>query len=149
MPSFHAKFWEQKALQDMNLEEWEAICDGCGRCCLVKLEDEDSGDVYFTDVACRLLDLESCQCQDYPHRLSRVPDCVKLTRDNINDIQWLPETCSYRVLRDSGTLPSWHPLVTGEATSVHQAGISVRNRVVSESSVSLVELEAHIIRWVE
>lgn len=142
-------FWQRKALHQMSRDEWESLCDGCGRCCLVKLEDADTGDLYFTDVACRLLDDDNCRCRDYANRSSRVPDCVALSPDNIDDLQWLPTTCAYRLIHEGKSLYHWHPLVSGRSETVHEAGISVRGRVVPEASVPERDLEEHIIRWVE
>jgi uncharacterized protein len=147
MKSSPDRFWERKTLDQMSLAEWESLCDGCGRCCLVKLEDEDCGDVYFTDVSCKLLDTGTCRCTDYSHRLNRVPDCIQLTRENIANIPWLPESCAYRILRDGGALQDWHPLISGSMATVSQAGISVADRITSELLIPLVELEDHIIDW--
>jgi len=132
----------------MSSEEWESLCDGCGRCCLVKLEDEDSGDVYFTNVSCRLLDADDCRCSHYDERLEHVPDCIRLTPQNVATISWLPETCAYRLVMESQPLPDWHPLVSGSTETVHSAGISVRQRVICESRVNVDELEEHIVHWV-
>jgi len=143
-----APFWETKTLEEMSQEEWESLCDGCGRCCLVKLEDEDNGEVFFTDVACRLLDHKSCQCGHYAERRAHVPDCVVLTPELVALTDWLPMTCAYRLVHEGETLFPWHPLVSGDADSVHRAGISVRGCVVSEQSVSEEDLEDHIIHWV-
>ena len=142
-------FWQRKSLKEMTDSEWESLCDGCGRCCLVKLEDaDDSARTYFTDVGCRLLDGESCRCSDYPNRSARVKDCVRLTPRNINRIVWLPPTCAYRMLADGGDLYWWHPLVSGDPDTVHQAGISVRGRVgASEDEVRDDELEDRIVSW--
>ena len=142
-------FWQRKSLKEMTDSEWESLCDGCGRCCLVKLEDaDDSSRTYFTDVGCRLLDGETCRCSDYPNRSARVKDCVRLTPRNINRIVWLPPTCAYRMLADGGDLYWWHPLVSGDPDTVHQAGISVRGRVgASEYEVRDDELEDRIVSW--
>ncbi len=120
-------FWEQKTLEEMTTEEWESLCDGCARCCLQKLEDVDSGEVIYTAVACPLVDLEQCHCTDYPNRNKNVPECVFLTRERIEEFHWLPPTCAYRLLYEGKSLPDWHPLVSGDLESVHDAGISIRN----------------------
>ena len=142
-------FWEQKSLAELSQEEWESLCDGCANCCLHKLEDEDTGEVFHTDVACQLLDLDSCQCSNYAERFSRVPHCFKLTPENLHQQTWLPETCAYRLLFQGSSLPDWHPLVSGDRESIHRAGISVRGKVVSEQSVQPDDMEDHIIHWVE
>lgn len=141
-------FWYQKRLQDMTQEEFEAVCDGCGKCCLHKLEDEDSGDVYYTKVACRFLDHAACRCQTYSTRQLEVPDCVVLTPDTVADTWWLPETCAYKLLDQGLPLFDWHPLVSGDPDSVHKAGMSVANKVVAEQDVNLDDLEDYVIRWV-
>jgi uncharacterized cysteine cluster protein YcgN (CxxCxxCC family) len=148
-------FWQRKTLAEMTDAEWESLCDGCGRCCLVKLE-EDLGEaeadgnprVYFTDVGCRLLDTQSCRCGDYANRSVKVPDCVRLTPDVVGEIGWLPPTCAYRRVADGRGLAWWHPLVSGDPESVHAAGISVRGRVrADEDSVAPEQLEDHIVGW--
>lgn len=140
-------FWRHKHLSEMTQAEWESLCDGCGKCCLLKLQDEDSDGVDYTDVACRLLDSETCRCKDYPNRRIRVHDCVILTADNLAELDWMPTTCAYRLLRDGRDLPDWHPLVTGDPQSVHRAGISVRGRTVPETEVRDRDLEDHIVDW--
>jgi len=141
-------FWRRKSLGELSDAEWESLCDGCGRCCLSKLEEEDTGRVYFTDVGCRLLDGESCRCRDYPHRTEKVSDCVRLRADNVHEINWLPPTCAYRLVAEGRELYWWHPLVSGDAETVHTAGVSVRGRVAaSEDDVPDEELEDHIVSW--
>lgn len=126
-------FWETKTLDEMSDAEWESLCDGCALCCLQKLQDGDSGDVYFTDIACRLLDLDSCRCTDYPNRAARVPDCLVLKRDRPHVFAWLPASCAYRRLHEGKPLPDWHPLITGDPRSVHAAGVSALGKAVSEN----------------
>jgi len=141
-------FWKNRPLDDLNPEEWEALCDGCGRCCLVKLEDFDSDEVYFTSLACELLDTESCRCGNYSQRFEKVADCIQLSADNIESINWLPSTCAYRLRHEGEPLPEWHPLVSGNPESVREAGISVSGRVTSEAHVHPDSLEEHIVHWV-
>ena len=141
-------FWQDKSLQELSATEWEALCDGCGRCCLHKLEDEDTGELYFTNVACRLLDLTSCRCRDYARRAEQVPDCLVLTPDSPELFAQLPSTCAYRLRAEGQSLPTWHPLVTGDAESVHEAGVSVRGKVVSEEYIHPEQLPEHLISWV-
>jgi uncharacterized cysteine cluster protein YcgN (CxxCxxCC family) len=138
-------FWKVKPLGAMTRAEWESLCDGCGRCCLHKLRDEDTDKVAFTEVACRLLDTQSCRCGDYASRRSRVPDCVKLTPQKLAGIDWLPPTCAYRLLAEGRDLAWWHPLVSGDPETVHRAGISVRGRVVTEREAGA--LEDHVVPW--
>ncbi|MFK0573900.1 YcgN family cysteine cluster protein [Endozoicomonas sp.] len=138
-------FWETKALSEMTIEEWESLCDRCGRCCLHKLEDEDTDEVYYTSVACRLLDTDSCQCQDYPNRKQIIPDCTVLTLEDIKNFHWLPESCAYRRISEKKPLSDWHPLISGTFESVHTAGISVKGWVHSESDVNVDDLEDFII----
>src|SRR5208282_2319513 len=114
-------FWKRKSLAKMTDSEWESLCDGCGRCCLAKLEDEDTGDIYFTDVGCRLLDGESCRCSDYRNRTKLVDDCVRLRPDNVGELNWLPPTCAYRLVAQGRDLYWWHPLVSGDPESLHSA----------------------------
>lgn len=129
-----APFWKTKSLEEMSGPEWESLCDGCGKCCLSKLEDEDTGDIYFTSVGCRLFDGATCRCSDYANRLARVPDCIGLTPDNVRTIPWLPSTCAYRLVAEGLDLYSWHPLLTGDPDSVHRAGVSMRGRVTANET---------------
>lgn len=138
-------FWKLKSLGEMTRKEWESLCDGCGRCCLLKLEDVDTGHIDFTNVACRLLDLGSCQCTRYRERKRYVPDCVVLTADNVEQISWMPATCAYRLISEGRDLYWWHPLVSGSPETVHNAGVSVRGRVISEKRAG--DLEDHIVDW--
>ncbi len=137
------KFWLEKKLTEMSTEEWESLCDGCGLCCLHKLEDYDTGEVSYTNVACRLLNTTSCQCKNYQHRRTMVPDCVVLTPDQISEFHWLPQTCAYRVLSEGKDLAPWHPLVSGSPNTVHEAGISVQGRVIPEQDAG--DFENHIV----
>jgi len=140
-------FWETKRLAEMTATEWESLCDGCGKCCLVKLHDVDR-DVYeFTDVACRLLDGRTCRCRDYRNRQRLVKDCVRLTTRNVTRLGWLPATCAYKLVADGEPLYWWHPLVSGDPETVHLAGISVRGRVVSETLVDEDDVVDHIVPW--
>lgn len=127
------EFWKRKSLAEMTNSEWESLCDGCALCCLQKLEDEETGDVYFTDVACRLLDTETCRCTDYAARAKKVADCLVLSADEPDTFHWLPGSCAYRRLADGKDLPEWHPLLTGDPDSAHEAGISAMDKVVSET----------------
>ena len=142
------EFWRDKALQDLSSQEWEALCDGCGRCCLNKLEDEDTAEVYFTNVACHLLDLNSCRCRDYAHRANLVPDCLVLVSGKPEVFEQLPSTCAYLLRAEGRPLPDWHPLVSGDPESVHLADISVRGKVVSEEYIHPDQLPEHVISWV-
>lgn len=140
-------FWQTKRLDEMSSSEWEALCDGCGLCCLHKLEDVDTGEVHYTDVACRELDIERCRCRSYAERHERVADCVRLDPSNLDALEWMPPSCAYRRLWRGDPLPAWHPLVTGDRDSVHAAHRSIRGRAVSEVTVSLDELEARLVDW--
>jgi uncharacterized cysteine cluster protein YcgN (CxxCxxCC family) len=142
------RYWQNKGLEEMSSAEWEALCDGCGRCCLVKLEDEDTAKIHYTDVGCTLLDGATCRCRDYPNRQNEVPDCVRLTPDVVRDLNWLPSTCAYRLLADGKDLPDWHPLVSGDPESVHRAGVSVRERIsASENDLTPDQIVERIVRW--
>jgi uncharacterized cysteine cluster protein YcgN (CxxCxxCC family) len=138
-------FWKNKQLREMSREEWESLCDGCARCCLVKLEDEDTGKIHFTSAACKLLDGRQCRCTDYQNRTARVPDCVELTPENAGELNWLPKTCAYRLLAEGRDLAWWHPLVSGRAETVVEAGISVKGRTRSEEHFA--EEELWTLRW--
>jgi hypothetical protein len=138
-----ARFWERFRLAELTPAEWEALCDGCGKCCLHKLEDDETGRVYRTNVACRLLDAASCRCSDYPNRKAHVPDCVQLRPGIVAVLDWLPSTCAYRRVEAGRPLPAWHHLVSGSRETVHEVGASVRGWTVSEAEVE--ELEDHII----
>ena len=141
-------FWKTKTLAEMTEREWESLCDGCARCCLNKLEEEDTGRLYFTDVGCRLLDGQTCRCSDYANRLGIVDDCVKLTPQELPNIDWLPPSCAYRLVNEGKDLYWWHPLVSGDPDTVHIAGVSVRGRLSgTENEISDDQLEDHIVRW--
>ncbi|OCG45020.1 hypothetical protein A9G35_07000 [Gilliamella sp. Choc5-1] len=136
-------FWENKTLEQMSDDEWEQLCDGCGQCCLNKLMDEDTDEILYTNVACNLLDSNTCQCKHYYNRFDYEPDCIKLTRDNLLTIEWLPLTCTYRYFSETGQLPDWHPLITGNKKLMHKLKISVKNRIVYEKDV--ICWEDHIL----
>jgi uncharacterized cysteine cluster protein YcgN (CxxCxxCC family) len=138
-------FWRTKTLAEMTRAEWESLCDGCGRCCLHKLRDDDSGALSFTNVACRLLDLETSRCSDYARRRIKIPDCVQLTPKKLKAVDWLPPSCAYRLIDEGKDLYPWHPLISGRAESVAEAGISVAGRSLSERDAG--PLEHHIVEW--
>lgn len=139
-------FWRVKTLREMSEAEWESLCDGCGKCCLYKLEDEDTQEIFFTDVACRLLDIKRCRCSRYDRRSALMPDCVSLRHD-FAQWHWMPVTCAYRLLAQGGELPDWHPLVSGDPQSVHAAGVSIRHFAVPETED--IVLEERVIEWLE
>ena len=141
-------FWRDKTLQELSPKEWEELCDGCGRCCLIKLEDEDTAELYFTNVACHLLDLTTCRCRNYPQRAELVPDCLVLNSAQAELFEQLPDTCAYRLRAEGRALPDWHPLISGDPNSVYTAGISVRDKVVSEEYIHPDQLPEHMISWV-
>lgn len=141
-------FWRSKTLHEMSPSEWESLCDGCGKCCLHKLEDEDTGDVFYTRVACHYLNHDKCSCQAYSQRQALVPGCVVLTPDTVEKTYWLPDTCAYRLIAAGAPLFDWHPLVSGDPASVHAAGMSVAGLVVAESAVAEKDFEDYIVRWV-
>lgn len=143
-------FWKTKKLSEMNAEEWESLCDNCGKCCLHKLEDEDTGDIYFTNVACKLINLDTCRCTRYSERTQLIPECLDIKHLDVAQYHWLPATCAYRLLNNGEELPLWHPLLTGSADSVESAGVSISSYAMEEYEVDdLEDLEDYIIEWLE
>jgi uncharacterized cysteine cluster protein YcgN (CxxCxxCC family) len=140
-------FWKTKRLDEMTSSEWESLCDGCGKCCLNKIEYENTGEIDWTNVACHQLNHDTCRCKNYALRKTLVEDCVSLTPDNLPTINWLPATCGYRLVQEGRDLYWWHPLVSGDPDTVHEAGISVRRRVLNENDVH--DIENHIVAWVD
>ncbi len=141
-------FWRHKRLDEMTRAEWESLCDGCGKCCLLKLEFEETGEIAFTDVACKLLDIETARCSDYRNRVRKVPDCVKLTAKNVEGLSFMPPSCAYRLISEGKPLRDWHPLVSGDPETVRLAGMSVSNRVISEVLVpDEQDLLTHVVKW--
>lgn len=138
-------YWKIKRLEELTEEEWEALCDGCGWCCLFKLEDEDTGEVHYTRVACRLLELKTCRCQDYARRSELVPSCLRITPENVHSLTWLPETCAYRRVAAGQDLPEWHYLISGDRRAVHLAGASALGKAISEYGVDIKELEDYLL----
>ena len=138
-------FWKAKRLDEMTREEWESLCDGCARCCIIKFEDEDSGRIYHTNVVCHLLEIYQCRCTRYDERSVLVPMCVTLTPELAGSLVWMPETCAYRLLAEGKPLPLWHPLVSGDLNTVHKAGISVRGKVVSGKDVEEDDLPDYVV----
>lgn len=138
-------FWLHKTLSEMTPEEWESLCDGCGLCCMVRLEDEDTGEIALTRLSCRYLDKDTCRCTDYPNRSRNVPGCITLRPEVVASLAWLPESCAYRLVDQGAPLPSWHPLLTNDPESVHKAGISKRALLLSEEMVAEEEWEDYII----
>lgn len=141
-------FWRSKTLEEMTEAEWESLCDGCGRCCLVKLEDDDTGKIHATDIGCRLFDAGTCRCHDYANRSKTVPDCVTLTPEAVRTLSWLPPTCAYKLIGEGRDLPWWHPLVSGDPETVIAAGVSVRGKVhANEDEVAEEEIVERIVAW--
>ena len=141
-------FWRRKRLDQMTPSEWESLCDGCGKCCLYRLEDQDTGELEQTNVACKLLNCATGQCSNYPKRKKIVPDCIQLTPAKVHKMNWLPATCGYRLVAQGKDLYWWHPLVSGDPETVHEAGVSVRGRVAgSESDIPQRDWEDHIVKW--
>lgn len=139
-------FWQEKSLGEMSHEEWESLCDGCARCCLIKLEDEESGELCTTSVVCRYLEIEQCRCSVYGERSRLVPECLQVTRENIAGLYWMPHSCAYRLLAEGNPLPDWHPLVSGGSESIHEAGIAVSGYAISELALDEeCDLEDYII----
>ena len=148
MSDSQTKFWQTKGLHEMSREEWESLCDGCAKCCLHKLQDEETGDVHYTKVVCRYMD-KQCRCTEYQRRNDLVPNCVWLRPEDVEDFFWLPSTCAYRLVAENKPLKDWHPLVSGDPESVHRAGVSIQGRALSEDYVHPEGMEEHIIHWVE
>jgi uncharacterized cysteine cluster protein YcgN (CxxCxxCC family) len=138
-------FWETKQLHEMNDAEWEALCDGCAKCCVHKLEDEDTGEIHYTCVACRMLDVDTCRCTGYPDRHELVPECAVLSADQPEHFLWMPATCAYRRLHEGKPLPEWHPLLTGNPASVHEHGASARKKLIPELLADEESLEKYIV----
>lgn len=147
MNSLSPGFWREKTLAELDSVEWEALCDGCAKCCLHRLEDEDTQEIYFTNVHCRLLDTRSCRCRDYPNRATRVDDCVTITLEELKDPYWLPSTCAYRLLAEGKPLPAWHPLISGDPETVFISGNSIGGRTICEDDADA--LEHHLIDWIK
>jgi hypothetical protein len=140
-------FWKRKSLEEMTRKEWESLCDGCAKCCLVKFEDEETGALAYTNLHCKLLDGSTCQCSDYRNRKKYVPDCVQLTPELLATVDWLPDTCAYRLVQDGKDLPDWHHLVCGDRERIHAEGHSVRGKTVSEATVDEEDQEDWVIDW--
>ncbi|MBI1339171.1 YcgN family cysteine cluster protein [bacterium] len=138
-------FWKTKTLAQMSEQEWESLCDGCAKCCLVKLEDEDTSEIHYTGLHCRLLDARTCQCSDYPNRRKIVPDCVKLTPESVGDLDWLPRTCAYRLVNEGRDLYDWHHLICGDRWEVHRRGVSAMDKTINEDDVDPEDAEDHIV----
>lgn len=138
-------FWEQKSLHEMTQSEWESLCDGCARCCLHKLQDDETDEVYYTDVHCRYLGKDDCRCGVYNERQSKVANCIWLTADQAHEFKWLPDTCAYRLLAEGKPLASWHPLVSGNPNSVHRAGVSMRHKGIADDQIDEEEWQDRII----
>jgi uncharacterized cysteine cluster protein YcgN (CxxCxxCC family) len=140
-------FWKTKNMAELSRDEWESLCDGCGKCCCIRLEDEDTGAIYITDVACKLFDSGQCSCSDYPNRSKNVPDCVTLTPNNVSQLHWMPQTCAYRLVANGDDLPHYHHLVSGSRQSIHEAGMSVQDAVYSEDDIDEDDIPRRIVIW--
>ncbi|MGL4397677.1 MAG: YcgN family cysteine cluster protein [Hyphomicrobium sp.] len=140
-----APFWKTKTLEEMSRAEWESLCDGCARCCLIKLEDEDNGDIHLTRLSCRMLKVSTCRCSNYAERFKLMHDCVEITPEKTRSVRWLPKTCGYRVVSEGRDLAWWHPLISGSPDTVHEAGISVRSFAMTEARVKVENYERYII----
>ena len=145
MDTVDQPFWRRKVLNDLSHDEWESLCDGCGQCCLVKLEDEDTGELVHTRLACRLLNIGACRCSDYDHRHQRVSDCAQVTPRTVPLLTWLPASCAYRLVAEGKDLQWWHPLVSGDPNTVHEAGVSVRGWARSETGVPEDQITQYLI----
>lgn len=141
-------FWKHYSLAEMSTAEWEALCDGCGLCCLVKLEDEETSEISYTKVSCKLLDCKTAQCSDYPNRMTHVPDCIQLTYEKLQSIHWLPSSCAYRRLNEGKKLPPWHYLNTQSRESIVQARKSAAGRCISEDDIDEDDIDEYVVRWV-
>ncbi len=144
-----AEWWHEKALTELSSAQWEALCDGCAKCCLHKLEDEDSGEVFYTKVRCRFLNERTCRCTDYGNRSTLVANCIDLRTADWTRLDWLPSTCAYRLRAHGQQLPAWHPLMSGSGDAVHRQGISIRGRAISDEYVHPDGYDEHIVHWVE
>lgn len=144
-----AEWWQVTELAELTPAQWDALCDGCGKCCLHKLEDEDSAEIVYTSVHCRLLDAQACRCKNYTQRQTLVPMCVDLREADMDDLQWLPATCAYRLRANGQQLPDWHYLVSGDRETVHTVGVSVRGRVICEDHVHPDGYDEYIVQWVD
>ncbi|MFW5714445.1 MAG: YcgN family cysteine cluster protein [Brevefilum sp.] len=141
-------FWEEKSLDEMTREEWEVLCDGCGKCCLHKIDEIESGKILYTRVACQFLDINTCRCRNYARRSELISDCVDLTPELVRKLSWLPESCAYRRISEGRGLAWWHPLISGSSDTVRSAGVSVCDYAVPEKCIHLSELESYVIDWI-
>ena len=141
------RFWETVPLEDMSKDQWESLCDGCGKCCLIRMEDEDNGDIYVTDIACKLLDQGTCRCKDYAGRKAVVPDCVQLTPGNVGALKWMPQTCAYRLIHEGKPLFDWHYLISGSLETIHEQGMSVKDATISELKIKPGQEITRITVW--
>lgn len=144
----HENWWDTIALAEMTRDQWESLCDHCGKCCLIKLEDEDDGQVYYTDIVCDLFKGDDCHCSDYWNRETLVPTCVRLTQDNLETINWMPPTCAYRSIRDEQGLPDWHHLVSGSKATIHEVGQSAKGKTIFEKNIKHEDdYQEHVVEW--